>query len=147
MQALAGGQSQQQNLLRDIVCKFIVDNGKNNILVHKAWEESFKEHIKRLMDNGTLIGLIYDNRLVGTLGYAFIDDLKRINKLRWTLPENIKDGRILYVSHAVMVQPASVLIAKAYLEEIETRKKVDEIMWGNFKKGKNFKKKILRRKP
>jgi hypothetical protein len=138
---LVGGKLPTSPRLHKEIADFILDNNTegrfNSALRHN---DSFRSHIKRLVDEGQMMVFYKHGKIVGCCGWALVHDRNSIDKLTWKLPDNITDGRILYVSVAVLTGGAKILWIKDLLEKRGYRDKVDSIFWVNSVRRRMFKK-------
>jgi len=114
---------------------------KGQIIEKSIWyhKENFINYFKRLMDENQVI-VLKDKSLMGMCSWVQIneEDFVKLNKLRWTLPEKIHDGNILYITMCVLERNASMFGVKRKLEELGMRDKVKEVRWYNYAKGHPF---------
>ena len=85
--------------------KFISENDKKYFETRRQWYKNYYRQLMRLIDkNQLLIERDGDNNIIGICGWARIkkSDEWKINKIRWSLPDNITDGDILYISFCVL---------------------------------------------
>ena len=116
--------------LADEIVTLVEENDTSEkLLVHPNWLENFREHVRRLLGVGQVLGYCYNNRLVGVCGWALVDDSNRVNKIRWTLPDNITTGHILYVTFGVITSGCRIGEIKKFFDGPEMTSKFDEVKW------------------
>jgi hypothetical protein len=76
-----------------------------------------------------------DGRIVGTVGFAWVDSTERIGKGIWYTPENITTGHILYVSFAAIDSGRSLYEAIKILRKETKKRGVVQVCWGHHKRG------------
>ena len=125
---LGGGPLPLQKLLAKVIVKYIKDNDTlQKMLVHPKWESSLEEQVLRLLSVNQVLGYTRKGQLTGVFGWALIDDIKKVNKIRWTLPDNIISGHILYVSFGVLDKEERIGLVKKFFDESDF--KFDEAIW------------------
>lgn len=145
------GTSDRDWKINDIldVDNFIVQYDADR-LFEKTRVEHYKNyfsHLLRLYSYRQILVQRKDgDQIVGVCGWIriFPQDEHDINKVRWTYPQNISDGNILYVTFCV-VKPGegNLLGFRRRLKEL-IGYKVDEAWWFNMPENRFFRKKIVR---
>jgi hypothetical protein len=85
-----------------------------------------------------------DGNIIGICGWVLINDTKDVNKLTWTLPEDITNGDILYITIAVLTNGISTLKIKKIFEEMGIKKRIKRVFWINSLKRKMFTKEVIK---
>ena len=127
---VGGKQPTSAKLPKDIIDFTLGHNTKgrfNSALYHY---DNFVAHIKKIVKCKQVLSFYKQDKLIGVCGWVLIDSIKDMNKLRWTFPDDISSGRILYVTFAVMTEGASVLKIKKYFDE-NVRHRIDKACWNN----------------
>ena len=123
---LGGGPLHLRKSLASLIVRFIKDHDDSD-MVHTNWEDGLYQQILRLLSVGQVLAYIREGRMTGVFGWAFLDGITGVNKIRWTLPDNITGGHILYVSFGVIENNERVGYIRKYLYEPEF--KWTECVW------------------
>lgn len=120
------------NFTVDDIAKFILTEPEFYTALY--WQDNFLNYIKRLYKKD-LILVFTDGVIKGIFCWFLInkEDEDKINKKRWTLPENIIDGDMLYVGVCILNMGCNISQIRKYFENLEYRKKFKEVTW--FRKG------------
>ena len=141
LMVLGGGPLPLRKSLAEDLFKFMLEN-KGNLVIHPNWKDNLKHQLLRLLDVGQLLAYVREGKLVGLFGWAFIDDINSVNKVRWTLPDDITGGKILYLSFAILFKGEQMGLVKRYFEETGTRDRINQVYWGNIKRSKNYNRRV-----
>ena len=87
-----------------------------------------------------------DEKIVGFMAWACVDNVLGLNKLRFELPDVITVGKKFYVPICVSENPKVLLLFRRKLIELGYRDKVQELCWNNSVRKKPFNKRIWRQK-
>src|SRR3990167_7089085 len=138
---LVGGKQAILQKSPEEIVLFLLKNDTSELFNSvQYWPVNFYTHIKRLLEARQIFLFFEGDRITGACGWACIDDTKDVNKVRWTLPDNITDGKILYISFAVLDKKANMFLIKRAFESMGYRNKVCQVRWGNRKRQHNFQK-------
>lgn len=128
----------------------VVDFIKNNDIYGSfksiaTYRQNFVDHMKKLLEVGQIMVCEVDGDLRGLCSWIITDDKRflEINKIRWTMPENISAGNILYVDTIVLSDGISVFGIKRKFEDMGYRNFIKEVKWFNMVSGHKFNSKIF----
>ena len=119
---------------------------KNGVFATRTrYHKNFYSHFIRLISNGNVM-TFRDTRkgfLKGFCSWIIVDkkSKKDINKVKWTLPDNINDGNILYVDTCLTTESMMIHVIRKSLTA-RLKGKVDEVFWFNVDRGRFFKKNV-----
>lgn len=108
------------------------------------WRKQFNEHFNKLINLGQVITFRDRGRLTGFCTWVLTDEDRKndINKSRWTLPENVSEGDILYIDNAVIDERDNIFQVKKYFSE-NYKHTVKKVFWFNSGRGRVFKKGVI----
>jgi hemolysin-activating ACP:hemolysin acyltransferase len=107
------------------------------------WRKEFEEHFRRIIEARQVVTFRENEKLVGFCSWAIVDKERKldINKARWTLPEDISSGDILYIDACVLRSPSNIFKIREYLTK-EVVPLVKEVYWFNSPGGRVFRSKF-----
>ena len=136
---LVGGEPLTLPRLHKDISDYIFDHNDkgqfNSALYHR---DNFGKHIRRLLEVKQVLIFKSGDELKGVCGWALVNDMSKVNKLRWTLPEDITNGNILYVSFAALDKESNIFNIKTFFETNRFRNKINRVFWGRPQKSKLF---------
>ncbi len=120
-----------QDLTIKEIDRFIEEMDVQNFFhTRKVWHENFIKHFEKIMAARQVLTFRRERKLVGLCSYCIItkDREHDINKVRWTLPENISEGNIFYIDICLLRKRASIFKIKDYLVD-KYKPMASEVFW------------------
>ena len=111
--------------------------GASFLETREIYYKNYIHHLITLYDNNQLlVQRDEEKKIIAVLGWLEIeeDDEYKVNKIRWTFPQKIKGGDILYVTFCVIRQ-GDIYDFKRKLREM-IGDKIKEICWFNLSQNK-----------
>ena len=95
-----------------------------------SWKANFISYIQRLYDENFIV-IFGDRDIEGLCCWALIneDNEDDLNKIRWTLPNEIKNGDILYIGICILSNPCHVWKIRKFLKGNTFVDKAKEAIW------------------
>ena len=124
----------ETDLTVDDIAKFILNTPSEVFKTAFYWSVNSVEFIRRLYDENFIMVFV-DNKshhnIYGLCVWACINESDKhfINKVRWTLPDDVRGGKILYIGLVILTMDCEVWQIKDKLEELGYRKKIKEVLW------------------
>ena len=122
--------------------RFISANDNAYFETRRKFYANYYRQLQRLLDCDQLsIKRGPLNEIIAVCGWALIrkSDEWDVNKVRWTLPKNLCEGNVLYVSFCVARDGGFKDIRKELVERYQD--KIDEMYWFSAKKHKFIRRK------
>lgn len=125
------------------IINFIIRNGGERFETISYFYENFKIYINKIFNLNQIMVFHSGNELRGVCTWCLIHEKDKygINKIRWTFPEDIETGEILYISSCVLLKGCSIFKIKNLFEKMEYRKRIKEVSW--FTKNKFIKLEVV----
>ena len=113
------------------VYRFILNTPAETFESCVLWKNNFVRYLRRLYDENFIFVYHEGNEIKGLCGWFLTDDDNKdyINKIRWTLPEDITSGDVLYVGFCILTENCEMLKIKEKFKEIGIRDKIKEAIW------------------
>ena len=140
---VGGRQETLQKLLEDLVLSHNEGHRFDSVLY---WRDNFRELLRRLLMARQVLIAKKDDKIVGFIAWACVDNVIGLNKLRWELPDVVTVGKKFYVPICVSENPRVLLLFRKKLIEMGYRNRVKELCWNNSVRNKPFIKRIWRQK-
>ena len=117
--------------------RFISNYGNERFETRRKYYKNYYCQLARLFDSDQLLILRgLENEIIGVCGWIRVkqNDEWKINKITWTLPEEILNGENLYISFCVLKGKNMWSIRKKIKEIYD--KKINEVFWFDISKSK-----------
>ena len=117
--------------------RFIEQHGNRQFETRRDYYSNYYLQLMRLLESDQLLlQRDLDGKLIGACGWAMVnkDDEWKINKVRWTLPENITIGDELYISFCVLTTGSVWEIRRELKKRYD--KEVSEVYWFDMAKNR-----------
>ena len=98
----------------------------------RFWPDNFKIHFVKIIAANQIVTFRDENNLAGLCSWMFVDENNKhdINKIRWTLPENIENGDIAYIDVCLLRNDVNIYRLREFLN-INVKPFVKEVYWYN----------------
>ncbi|MFA6100385.1 MAG: hypothetical protein WC750_05990 [Patescibacteria group bacterium] len=124
--------------------KFIEENDVHRVFSTRfRWHGEFVRHFEKLIAAKQILIFRQNGRLAGMCSWALVNNHRKkdINKSRWTLPDNVSEGNILYIDVCLLQSGASIFKIKTHFMR-NLWPVFDEVFWYNIPNSKVFRLKI-----
>lgn len=127
---VGGEQGISQKLHKDITDYILSRHCFDSAI---KYSDSFNTHIRRLAEAGQIALYTRGSKITGIMGWMWIDDILAARKTFWATPEEIINGKILYISFAALDKGVKIYDVLKLLRKEANRRGTKEVRWANFK--------------
>ena len=120
---------------------FINEHDKKGVFSTKDKHPvEFRVHFQRIIEAGQMVAMYDRHGLCGFCSWVICDGRTKhdINKSKWTLPNDISSGNILYIDICILVRDASIFDIKNRLAKMCREKNIDKVFWYDIPHGRVF---------
>lgn len=113
------------------IANFVLDCPSSVFDTARQWHVNFRFLIDRLFDKNLILVFSRGAEITGVCGYCFVNekDKSGINKIRWTLPENITNQDMLYVVVCVLKNDCNIWEIRKELKRVCVNRNTKEALW------------------